>query len=386
MNKTFITFCMLLGVCLFSCTQSPQEQMSDSANLSSRYELENAGLKEFSIDLRTNYFTQYVDTKYTDSATYLVYENRLKPAIQFYDLEADTLSFEIPLEMEGPDGVGRIRGVYIKSIDSIYVLNSMAYKVFHVNSKGKVLRTYSWINNKEQSKTVSMAGIYTASPAIYKDGKLNMFAVPETGPVKKETFTEGKVNLQLDIESGLVNYNYNYPKLYTEGNYGNFYINISRTLSPQNSIVYSFGADPFLHETNYGGRDISYYAGSNFFEAPKPYKDVNKRDENSIESTKFTGIMYDKFREVYYRIATGGIPLINNQNEKNSFYDKPISIITLSKDFKVLGETLLPEKKHDYRCWFVAENGLYISNSNPKNPDLQEDKLSFTIYRFKEKL
>ena len=95
----------------------------------------------------------------------------------------------------------------------------------------------------------------------------------------------------------------------------------------------------------------------------------------------YGGVFYDKYRELYYRIATGGIEEINATFLSREIYDsKPISVIILNNKFEKIGETLLPSKTHDPLGVFVGPEGLYISNSNLENPNLQENLLSFSVY------
>ena len=94
----------------------------------------------------------------------------------------------------------------------------------------------------------------------------------------------------------------------------------------------------------------------------------------------YSGIKYDRYRKLYYRLAVHPIDLVNVQNQRNHLKDKQLSVIVLDENFKIVGETLLPTKRHLYTTWFVGEAGLYISNHNRSNSLIGENVLSFTIY------
>ena len=49
------------------------------------------------------------------------------------------------------------------------------------------------------------------------------------------------------------------------------------------------------------------------------------------------------------------------------------------EQLNLLGETLLTENKFNYRMYFIAEDGLYLSLNTPNNPNFDENKLQFEL-------
>jgi len=86
-------------------------------------------------------------------------------------------------------------------------------------------------------------------------------------------------------------------------------------------------------------------------------------------------------------MARAGKPFINpktglQENDEN----KETSIIILDKNFTILGETLLqPTNKYFVRDWFIAKDGLFVSNSHYEYPKLNEDYMSFSKLALQEK-
>jgi hypothetical protein len=52
----------------------------------------------------------------------------------------------------------------------------------------------------------------------------------------------------------------------------------------------------------------------------------------------------------------------------------------LDKDFNIIGETLFPDYTYKSVLTFIAEDGLYICDSHVKNPEFDENKLSFQCF------
>ena len=62
------------------------------------------------------------------------------------------------------------------------------------------------------------------------------------------------------------------------------------------------------------------------------------------------------------------------------------SVIILNNKFEVIGETLFPKDKYSPKMFFVEKKGLYISESNPKNPEFDENKLVFSCFTLVDKI
>ena len=93
----------------------------------------------------------------------------------------------------------------------------------------------------------------------------------------------------------------------------------------------------------------------------------------------YGNIIYDKYRNVYYRVAypEKDYDMAENFVELWQSGRGLFSIMILDENLNVIGETLLPENKYRSDLMLVLENGLYISTSHYKNSDFNEDLLAF---------
>ena len=101
------------------------------------------------------------------------------------------------------------------------------------------------------------------------------------------------------------------------------------------------------------------------------------------EAPMYWHIMYDKYRDVYYRFAEMPYKLASNESPYDEPKGKEFSIIVLNADFEIIGETKFPGKKYFYKMSFVGKEGLYISENNLANPQFDENKLVFTCFKIK---
>jgi hypothetical protein len=338
------------------------------------------GRKEFVLDSATSYQTLLMSVyrSASDERRYLVYENRIKQTVQFYDFETGLLWRELNYAREGPNGVGKLRGFYVHTLDSIYLMSSKYYQLILVDGSGNVLKRYPLINRGTQIANWSLPAIYTSRPAVLKSGVFYFIAFPESKP-----YEEQKPILTLNLADSACQLRYEYPDSYRVGDtWGMLTGDVSVTQTREGYFLYSFPCDPYLYETNDHQTNVKHFAGSRFFDKTQPWdKGVGDGAEEAyVTRNYFNGIVYDRFREVYYRFTKLELPVLNAQNEKNTIWNKPMSVIILNKEFQVIGETRLEQNKFDFRNWLVVEEGLLICNSNQHNPDVEEGKLKFTLF------
>jgi len=103
---------------------------------------------------------------------------------------------------------------------------------------------------------------------------------------------------------------------------------------------------------------------------------------SNLEVARYGDIVYDPYREVYYRFAYHYTELDSKKNWRGSavFGRKKFSVIILNKDFEVVGETLFPEAVYNSYVFFVHRDGLYISRDYQINYDQSEDYMTFELF------
>lgn len=121
--------------------------------------------------------------------------------------------------------------------------------------------------------------------------------------------------------------------------------------------------------------------------SPLGYQPDNLIQSNKIncEVPMYRNLIYDEYREVYYRLVYPQTEMEKNEDyyEVFQFGRKAFSIIILNKDFEIIGETLFPEYTYVSGMMFVRKDGLYISDSHYKNPSFNENVLSFRRFELK---
>jgi hypothetical protein len=256
-----------------------------------------------------------------------------------------------------------------------------------INLDGKFINKFTAIIEEDNSSVINHAS-RTRMPDVYYNEKLYFLVIPNKDFSNPNMFEKStKLELTFDLNTRKASFqNVSYPSTYHGATWGMSHAIPCRIMNNKGQFIYSFGIDPLIYV--YGNdfkESKTYKADSDYIKEISPFDrklEPNANKDYFIETPYYGEILYDKYRGVYYRFARQGISISDSQENTNMWENKPCSVIILDKNFKKIGETLLePIKTYYPRDSFVAEEGLYISNNHPQNPNLDENKLKFTIFK-----
>ena len=122
---------------------------------------------------------------------------------------------------------------------------------------------------------------------------------------------------------------------------------------------------------------------SNYIDRVVMPNDYNGTLKSMCENPNYGNLLYDKYRDVYYRVCYLKTEIDNRENymELWDFGRKIFSIIILDKNFNIIGETVFPEYTYNPNLMYIDEKGLYISENHYKNTNYDDDKLIFRLFR-----
>ncbi|GAB4110699.1 MAG: hypothetical protein OHK0057_31880 [Thermoflexibacter sp.] len=333
-----------------------------------------------SVSLNHSLYPVYYDA---DTIHYYITANANQHSLDFYDINKRILTKRVYFKKEGAEGVPDLRYFFIKNMDSVFVLSRNYKQIVLINSKGNLLaRTNIHIKDGDD-----MAHSLSC-PIDLRDSFL---IVPKLKPVTPMEMVGTNVIAGINIYTGkVIEYELKLPPAFEKkqapiGSYLpsfallNDKINVRFGLL---STIYQYDIKteqttviPLKSKFQEQAITLSEY--SDFI---KMASEVGEKED--IEKASYQNLMYDSYRQVYYSVFFEGIDMINKASgKKNSYDDKPISIIIADKDFRYLGEKRLGVGY--FRNFLVTKDGLLVSNAHPKNPHYQEDVLSFTLFKLK---
>jgi hypothetical protein len=162
---------------------------------------------------------------------------------------------------------------------------------------------------------------------------------------------------------------------------------VSRVPNNNKEIVYSFPMNDTLFVYSHDGilkRKVSAPSGY-FGDFPPP--PIDERTENNSEKLtnyllqlkRYVAILYDPFKDRYYRIVAHWQPLKNEEGVKNVNSDAPWSIIVLDSDLQILGEQKIEPYTYKFDGVVVTEKGLLVRNNYFHSKE-DRDKISYTLF------
>jgi hypothetical protein len=123
---------------IFSCKNSKNKE---EQSVSYKYELEVAADKDLKYPLGDDIeFMFGVLFPYIDKSgrEYLTFRSLINNSILFYDLPTGKYLFDIKLEKEGPNGVGRCTGYHIEDLDNIYITSYEKSGLTKIDTSGVI--------------------------------------------------------------------------------------------------------------------------------------------------------------------------------------------------------------------------------------------------------
>lgn len=349
------------------------------------------------LDSKTSFEFQNVRYYNNDSIEWLVVLNQNIHGINIYDLKTGELESQFSVPTEGPEGMQALNGFTFVSPDSIFLFNKMSLsKIAIVDFRGDRVGTLSGNNVIIESDPYNLPVINhqsnTYSPTVKIGQKLYFtrwaffdFSRPEN------ISSDYPLEFSLDLQTfKLEEMPISFPKWMQNQGWNMMYLLNGKTLNSKGDFVYHFGGDDSVTTLYSNGEKKRYYAGlsgSKFNKEPiKSSGDQMRSVEEVMTTTIYWGLVYDKFRNVYYRIADRPITFRQTHKTLNDTYEKPISIVILDSAFNKIGEHDLPKDCYVFYGLFVGKNGLYIPRLNPKYSNFSEDLITYSIYQFNENL
>jgi hypothetical protein len=377
---------------IFSCKNSKNRA---GQSVSYKYELEVAADKDLKYPLGDDIeFAFSVLFPYIDKSgkEYLTFRSRINNSILFYDLPTGKYLFDVKLEKEGPNGIGRCTGYFIENLDNIYITSYEKFGLVKVDTTATIKQfiAYGKTNNGYNVVPSYTSISYHYQPIVFHDNKIYI----SQKPYQASKISETPVTVAIDtIALTITEHPFRFPNLLTDDELRVSLIgfDFSRDFNGK-QLVYSFDMDENIYVTNIETDEIkkipvqSKYINRLKFE--KYPDEIELICKMLLETSCYRNLLYDKYRNVYYRFTQLGVEQRNDTEITPEILWRSgpaqFSVIILDKDFNIIGETLFPKYTYNPTIAFVHKNGLYISDSHTLNPSFDENVLSFKCFNLKE--
>ncbi len=386
MIKKIFNLITLLVILLnaFSCKQTSKE----NKHIASNYTIAPSK-KYIKFDNRNSYYYSFL-TQIVDNNTILRKINKIsKNGFEYYYLDKKNKK-TIVLNEDKVRELKRVRGFFYKNEDSIFVIGLNKFII--IDNKNNILAN-KFYNNPENNNYFPIS-VTTQSPVFVSNNILHFTKLVDVPPGKEYYQTNCLMGFDLKKDSLFAYQNTNYPPIYNDKCYLSNELSFDYTIVNKDTIVINYPIDNSLYMYSLKKQKVLLKK-----EAKSQYKleNVKNTDCNKVWDTKtywkhiytsylYSGIIYDKYRDIYYRFLK--LPKKDyNLNTKHNSLNIPFIITVLDNKLNIIAESKPINEKPNYIPfdYFVNKDGLWVSKNNPENPEYDEDKLVFELFKLNTK-
>jgi hypothetical protein len=294
-----------------------------------------------------------------------------EPKIYIFDLEQDSLLNTIDASVAGK--LLNYSGFTYVNDDSIFAYNYGKSKTLSlINSAGQLLNSYPLRVGEGQVSPETL----TTSPIIIQNGHAILCGTPISS--KSSLGKNDPIGVTIRLSDNKQTLGGAYSNEYEKGYFGGLYMNfINDCIDSDGRIIFSFPASNYIYRYDNQLQFIdSLYMGSRYINEitglPGPslnfLKNKDERLRYYLSQSSYSRIIYDRYNNLYYRIAHSPAKSEDEDNLVN-----PFSIIVMTTDGKLVTETPLLD---DYQNIIssnahITRHGLIMQKRN-ENDNIME--------------
>lgn len=363
-HQCFFILATLVGSVFFSgCAgRSNNVSAADGSGRIDSVRLVKTGELRLALDEETTPMMQ--STFYDSLSGYYYFYNKITGYIERFHTDSTVKS---PVRIKTPVMPWSMN---IVSPDSIYIMDFMDRDDIRLIDRDGVQSASYSLDDKSSILPGGQGQPYvTSAGLVYSSNADNDFCLAVIDAVTGE------------VSEKLIPY----PDLYRDF-YGDLLMRVPYTAynGSKSITVTGFPADDNIHVLDLISKKVtSYYAGSIYRDNNlKPLAkgllggmriSTDKEIEYFREITSYGNIVYDPWRNVYYRIVEKSTPMPGVSLSNKA---KKLAVIVLDQNFRIIGESDISDNAHaTFRySLFVSRNGLNIQLLTG------DDELAFAVY------
>lgn len=392
-KSLFRWLCYSIGTFLMlNATTSCQESKTSSKiEIDSGFVIHPTGnYYSLDVDFRTSNISDYLQYVELEQKEYLISLNQNLNELIFFDLADESKFIRTVFDLDGSNGVGKIKGFSFHTFNKIYLFTNQIDKVFLVDTSAAIIEKYDLKLDETLTPPILSTQYFRSVPhvldnkIVFKALKAGNFTSISEKEIGGYTIAAGFNFEELKIAP----YNITYPKDYWAE--GKTHFEYSFIPISDNRICYSFFADHRLFIHHDEGVRInegqSRFLNEKFDKIPLQ-GDRNDRRTYMATTQHYGNLFYDEYRKLIYRFAIPKIEIESADDITKAARNKnTFAIQIFDEKGKFLSEQLFSNSNYLIANCFVGKDGLYVSINHPDNPDIQEDKMIFELFRIQTEI
>jgi hypothetical protein len=300
--------------------------------------------------------------------------------------ELERIVLHFPDSLDGKNPMLFLKAV---SEDSILAVWPSMKSIFLFNRNGEISNRFeATIGLNDGQKDYSFVAM-DLSPPVVNGNKIyitctRLDVIVRTTEARQKYFTTpSDISINMD-NFGQQENTGTWPQEYKSGDsYRDYYP--QRCVNDKGEIVYGFSASDSIYVLK--DEKISrHFCKSTFMTERHPYPDdslghFSFLERYDINEPRYIGLIYDPYRNYYYRIVFHAIPFEKPDGMTvNTFADKPFSVMILDENFSVLNE-IVPDNKRFVPVLIPVKDGLLLKKRQEKN---NFAPIEFSLFKFQQ--
>lgn len=326
---------------------------------------------------------QFVES---DSGEYIFLFNHLTKSLQFFDFQNGDLSLDIPIKMEGPKNLNGSTGGTLIGRDSIW-MTFVPPAIGLINFEGELLFKKKIENNlvpisiliADLEKPLFQYGsrIFGSQPHFMDHHGMGSEDIKKHQLVYSYDFMEDSIQwYDVFYADDYWDQGKKMAEFSSAKRKGEIYI---APFYDHEIQVVDMNTGNVVNRKTVKSKYINRFDYVNTIPA-----NVEEADKNRLTHDRYGTLLYDQYRDVFYRIFLPGFePEEDYPIEDLSMlnWSRPYMGVTiLDKDLNVLGEHVFDKfEVYSSSNHFVGKKGLYLSMNNLFHPDYDEDRFRYML-------
>ncbi|MEB2778133.1 DUF4221 family protein [Algoriphagus sp. D3-2-R+10] len=323
---------------------------------------------------------------------FLINLNKIYNSLDFYDLESKKLFKRIEIGKMSLGNKFFAHSFFYHNKDSIFIFPQFSFNgTLVINDIGEKIderfKIDDFLEKNNESPYILNHITTPSNPSVYRNGNIYFSTIQMNVDIYNPLTIDVIPNYKWDLESNLITpiLNVKYPNEYLEKIATSHHSFTLKTVKGD-SLIYSYPLLDTVYIYNFNHELISKkYCGSpnfkGFIEVPagNPF---NEQFKFVISQNSYARLLYDKYREVYYRFFIIGRNLSEEDRSTKDNSKNKFSVLVYDSDFNLINQVEFPEKKYFHYSAFVGVKGLYIPLTNKDYEGLSDEYIKYDIFAF----
>lgn len=385
MRKIALVLSVLILI-ISSCKEEKQSYLKNArAKKGLQYELVVDEVMKLPIST-SDYFSWYTKEFENDQGTYIFRENGMLTEIQVYNLDEIGEPIKKSFFTEGPNGIRDGVGLSIipLSLNKYYLTNR--HNELFLMEYDSILKRYDLSNSQEYP---AMMPTNHAKTIMLKDSIFG-FGQYKQMNINTNEYLQSSIFALFDIpENKFKDASITFPQSYLNKCWTAQMLFPAYTYNNStDKLIFGFPAEKNLYSYDYHDDTIEEInvPYTDYFREVDSFKECDevpqKIDSYFLNTPNYINIIYDKYREIYYRMFF--LPPDNiYKGMRGSHTHKRLGIIVYDKNFDVIHEKLFEPYTYFPSDYFVNEDGLWLSMNNPESENFNENYFQFALLKLR---